>query len=103
MSWYRVFSGDLLIGWSMLEAGDRPRATAFGNFVASHHYDRLQPDFIARREDDQVLMGLHVVGMEGRLKALSVHIADYSDHGEGISIAVYGISEPPFDRLFPCS
>jgi len=52
MSWYRVFSGDLLIGWSMLEAGDRPRATAFGNFVASHHYDRLQPDFIACREDD---------------------------------------------------
>jgi hypothetical protein len=103
MSWYRVFSGDLLIGWSRLEAGDRMKATAFGSFVASHHYGSLQPDFIACREDDQVLMGLHVVGSDGVLQAVSVHIADYSDYGEGIEIAVYGISEPPFDELFPCS
>jgi len=48
-------------------------------------------------------MGLQVVGTDGKLQAVSVHIADYSDYGEGISITVYGISEPPFDRLFPCS
>jgi len=103
MSWYMVFSGDMLIGWSMLEAGDRLRATAFGKFVASQHYARLKPDFLACREDDQVLMALHVVGDAGKLQAVSVHIADYSDHGEGIEIAVYGIWEPPFDELFPCS
>jgi hypothetical protein len=48
-------------------------------------------------------MGLYVVGGDGMLQAVSVHIADYSDYGEGIEIAVYGISEPPFDELFPCS
>ncbi|WP_109127166.1 hypothetical protein [Dyella sp. C11] len=103
MCWYMVFSGDLLIGWSRLEVADRMKATAFGSFVASHHYETLQPDFLACREDDQVLMGLYVVGEEGQVQAVSVHIADYSDHGEGIEIAVYGISDPPFDQLFPCS
>jgi hypothetical protein len=98
-----VFSGDLHIGWSMLEAGDRTKATAFGSFVASHHYEKLQPDFLACREDDQVLMGLRVFGSGGVVQAVSVHIADYSDYGEGIEIALYGISEPPFDQLFPCS
>lgn len=48
-------------------------------------------------------MGLYVVGGDGVLQAVSVHIADCSDYGEGIEIAVYGISEPPFDELFPCS
>jgi hypothetical protein len=48
-------------------------------------------------------MGLHVVGGDGVLQAVPVHIADYSDYGEGIEIAVYGISEPPFDELSPCS
>lgn len=101
MSWYMVFSGDLLIGWSRLEARNRVRATAFGRFVASHLYPHVQTDFIERREDDQVLLGLHVVGYDGVLQAHAVHLADYSDYGEGIEIAVYGITEPPFERLFP--
>ncbi|WP_114238781.1 hypothetical protein [Dyella sp. C9] len=103
MSWYMVYSGDLLIGWSMLEAGDRGKATAYGRFVASSSYDDVQADFIARREDDQILLGLHVVGHEGELQAHAVHLADYTDHGEGIEIAVFGIVEPAFHRLFPCS
>lgn len=103
MCWYRVYSGDLLIGWSRLEAADRTRATAFGTFVASGHYADLRADFIACREEDQILMGLHVMGHEGPVQAVSVRIADYSDDGEGIEIALYGISEPPFDDLFPFS
>jgi hypothetical protein len=101
MPWYMVFSGDLLIGWSMLEARNRSKATAFGRFVASHIYPTVQTDFMAQREDDQKLLGLHVIGDEGELQAYAVHLADYSDHDEGIEIAVYGITEPPFERLFP--
>jgi hypothetical protein len=101
MPWYMIFSGELLIGWSMLEARNRSKATAFGRFVASHLYCAVQTDFMAQREDDQVLLGLHVVGDEGVLQAYAVHLADYSDHGEGMEIAVYGITEPPFERLFP--
>ena len=103
MPWYTVYSGDLLIGWSMLEAGDRARATAFGHFVAAHGYQELRADFIACREDDQILLGLRVVGHAGTLQAHAVHIADYSDYGEGVEIAVYGITEPLFEQLLPCS
>lgn len=102
MAWYQIYSGDLLIGWSMLESGDRGRLAAYGRFVASPLYECVRADFVRQREDDQVLLGLHVVGQAGELQAFSVHLADYTDFGEGIEVAVYGIVEPSFERLFPC-
>ncbi len=104
MSWFMVYSGDLLIGWTDLHAIYRSRTTATGTLVPTAGYDLIQASLRELREEDQEAFDLQVVDRNGNVvDALSVQVADYTDQGEAIDVAVFGISHPPFNALFPCN
>lgn len=104
MTQFHIYSGESLIGWSELELGDPPMGVAFGKFVALPAYETIQSKVVSLAGKDQG--GLHLsarLPSGVALEAVGVYIADYSaEAGEdGLEVSVLGISNPPYDHLFP--
>jgi hypothetical protein len=101
---FDIYSKELLIGWSELELGDAPMGVAFGRFIPTPNYDDIRPLVIASGGMTQE--GLHLSARlpnDTPLKCVAVCITDYSaDLGaSGLEVSVLGISDPPYDQLFP--
>jgi hypothetical protein len=90
---YEVFSGDVMIGWSELEAGDPPMGVAFGVFHPSDSYRAREAQGLRVRPE----------GCAFFEPVAGVHIEDYSaDLGaDGMEISVLGIDGDTYRRFFP--
>lgn len=91
---YEVFSGDALIGWSDLEAGDPPMGVASGILRPTPAY----PGALAAGNQLRV----RPEGGEFFEPAFGVHVENYSaDLGpEGIEVSVVGIEAATYERWF---
>ena len=100
---FSVHCGDALIGWSDLETGDPPMGTAFGRFVPAPEYSQVRAAFIAATEQrgSAPLLSLRGSGGESIESAGGVHITDLGMDSADIEVAVFGVSDPPYDSLFP--
>ena len=104
MSQFLIYSKDVLIGWSGLENGDPPMGVAFGGFVRAKSYDEIQSLVISSMERDQSVLSLSVRLPDGtKIECAGICIADYSAEAgdEGLEVSVLGISNPPYEQLFP--
>lgn len=101
---FEVYVGDQLVGWSRLELGDPPMAVAFGVFIPSDHYHEIQRTVIAETATGDSSLSFRVKAPSGKwIQAIGVSLSDYSmEIGEdGIELELIGITEPPYDLLFP--
>jgi hypothetical protein len=101
---FEIYSNELLVGWSELELGDAPMGVAFGKFVPAPGYSEIQPSVVAAEgmaREDLYLSARIPNGVS--LECVAVCITDYSANlGEsGLEVSVLGISDPPYDQLFP--
>ncbi|MDM8350880.1 hypothetical protein P8H27_18555 [Pseudomonas sp. sp1636] len=102
---FKILSGQTLIGWSDLEAGDPPMGVAFGQFIPITSYDKIQASIIASNELDQYHLSLSAKTAENlNLEATGgIHITDLSTEfgGEAIEVSVLGIESSVYEKLFP--
>ncbi|MFT3897699.1 MAG: hypothetical protein QM719_08395 [Thermomonas sp.] len=101
---FEIYSRDSLVGWSDLELGDAPMGVAFGRFIPATSYSDIQPQVVASYGSSQEHLRLSARTPSGELiECAGVCIEDHSaDLGEGgLEVSVLGISEPPYDQLFP--
>ena len=101
---FKIFSGQTLIGWSDLEAGDPPMGVAFGQFIPTATYAEVQNSIIASNESDQCCLSLSAKTAEDvHLEATGgIHITDLSTElgSESIEISVLGIEFAVYEILF---
>ena len=93
------------IGFSELEGGDAGMGCAFGRFVPTPAYSPFQRHCIENRESPRQIPGLTVETAAGvRIDSSGgAQILDYSRElgEEGLQIHVLGVTNPPYDELFP--
>jgi hypothetical protein len=77
---FKILSGQTLIGWSDLEAGDPPMGVAFGQLIPTATYAKIQDSIIASNESDQESLSLSAKTAEDvHLEATGgIHITDLS-------------------------
>jgi hypothetical protein len=104
MTQFHIYNGEIFLGWSELELGDPPMGVAFGKFVAFPGYETIQSKIVSLAGKDQTSLNLSArIPGGATLEAARVCIADYSaELGEdGLEVSVLGISNPPYETLFP--
>jgi hypothetical protein len=104
MGRFEVWVNSVMVGLSALESGDPPMGVAIGRLHPNDSYAAFQAQIIAAKGEN--LDGLTVsVRLQGgqELVCAGCHIIDFSpDVGpDGIEASVLGLSEPPYDELFP--
>jgi hypothetical protein len=102
MTMFEVFAHDVLVGHSALELGDPPMGVAFGKFIATESYRRIQRE-CRTNHADQSGLALSVTTPEGiHIPCVGVGIVDLSDQFEDeIEVTVFGIPYPLYGELFP--
>jgi hypothetical protein len=102
---FEVKLGGELIGFSELEGGDAPMGCAFGRLVPTPAYAAIQPNCIKHRDRWVSIPTLRVEAPGGVPVECSggVQIIDMSPElgEEGIQIHLNGVTNPPYDELFP--
>ncbi len=102
---FKIFSGQTLIGWSNLEAGDPPMGVAFGQLLPTAEYAEIRSSIIAKNESAQDTLSLSARTAENtNLEALGgIHITDFSAElgEESIEVTVLGIESSMYEKLFP--
>lgn len=104
MSRFEIYADGSHVGWSELEHGDPPMGVAFGCFIPTASYGAIQERIIAETASGQTSFHFQVKApMQVWIKAVGVSISDYSKEVgvEGIEVSVLGISNPPYEQLFP--
>jgi hypothetical protein len=99
---FKVFAHDVLVGHSALELGDPPMGVAFGKFIATESYRRIQRE-CRTNHADQSGLALSVTTPEGiHIPCVGVGIVDLSDQfDDEIEVTVFGIPYPLYGELFP--
>ena len=102
---FEVKLGNEVVGFTELEGGDAPMGVAFGRFLPTCAYSKIQSYCITHREHGVVMPELAIALPEGAPIQCSggIQIVDLSPElgGSGIQIFLNGVPYPLYGQLFP--
>ncbi|MCO6509883.1 MAG: hypothetical protein J5I65_03750 [Aridibacter famidurans] len=101
---FKVFQGETFIGHSELEGRDPAMGVAFGRFIPSTGYRTIQRECIDNHFDQSALRLAVRTPDDEQISCVGVAILDFSEKTgseEDIELNVVGISQPPYEKLFP--
>jgi len=105
---FKVLHADLHIGDTDLAGGgDPPMGCAEGEFQPTDSFTTFQRSVLPQVQDEQdykIWNGLILKMEDGRQVEcvdVTLHLVEFGDNGTEVFVDALGVSEPPYETLFP--